>query len=47
MAPEEPAEVYVAPEPEPALAAAAVPAGAREVHLSINGKSYTAVVEEL
>ena len=33
-----------APEPVPVAAA---PAGAREVHLSINGNSYTAIVEEV
>ncbi|MGC9452233.1 MAG: pyruvate carboxylase subunit B [Oceanipulchritudo sp.] len=34
------------PAPEPARAATA-PAGSREVHLTINGNSYTAVVEEV
>jgi oxaloacetate decarboxylase alpha subunit/pyruvate carboxylase subunit B len=41
-----------APDPEPAqkapaAPAAARPAGTREVHLSINGHDYTAIVEEV
>lgn len=33
--------------PAPAKTASAIPAGAREVHLSINGHDFTAIVEEV